>query len=70
MKKFYHFLLKMLGWTIEGGCPEGNKFIIIQAPHTSLWDFVYMPVIFEGNRNQNPSFSSNRNIFSGLSDLY
>ena len=41
MKKFYHFLLKMLGWTIEGGCPEGNKFIIIQAPHASLWDFVY-----------------------------
>lgn len=41
MKKISRIILKILGWTVECGCPEGNKFIIIQAPHTSLWDFVY-----------------------------
>ncbi|WP_419255580.1 lysophospholipid acyltransferase family protein [Caulobacter sp. ErkDOM-YI] len=30
------------GWTIEGAAPTTTrKFVIIAAPHTSNWDFVY-----------------------------
>lgn len=29
------------GWTVEGRAPEPRKFVVIAAPHTSNWDFVY-----------------------------
>ena len=29
------------GWTVEGTAPTPRKFVIIAAPHTSNWDFVY-----------------------------
>jgi 1-acyl-sn-glycerol-3-phosphate acyltransferase len=29
------------GWTVEGTAPIPRKFVIIAAPHTSNWDFVY-----------------------------
>ncbi len=33
--------LFLLGWKLEGRPPEENKYIIIGAPHTSNWDFVF-----------------------------
>lgn len=32
---------KLQGWKIEGAPPETRKFVVIAAPHTSNWDFVY-----------------------------
>ncbi len=29
------------GWTVEGEIPKPRRFVIIAAPHTSNWDFVY-----------------------------
>jgi 1-acyl-sn-glycerol-3-phosphate acyltransferase len=29
------------GWTAYGQVPEPRRFVIIAAPHTSNWDFVY-----------------------------
>ncbi len=29
------------GWTVIGPVPEPRKFVVIAAPHTSNWDFVY-----------------------------
>jgi 1-acyl-sn-glycerol-3-phosphate acyltransferase len=29
------------GWTVEGSPPEPRRCIIIAAPHTSNWDFLY-----------------------------
>ncbi len=29
------------GWTAVGEVPEPRRFVIIAAPHTSNWDFVY-----------------------------
>lgn len=29
------------GWTAIGDVPEPRRFVIIAAPHTSNWDFVY-----------------------------
>jgi 1-acyl-sn-glycerol-3-phosphate acyltransferase len=32
---------KKEGWTVTGPVPEPRKFVVIAAPHTSNWDFVY-----------------------------
>lgn len=35
-------ILKLNGWKIIGGIPEGvKKCVVIVAPHTSMWDFVW-----------------------------
>jgi 1-acyl-sn-glycerol-3-phosphate acyltransferase len=31
----------LTGWKVEGEVPATRKFVIIAAPHTSNWDFVY-----------------------------
>ncbi len=34
--------LKLLGWKVEGGVPaDVKKAVLIAAPHTSNWDFMY-----------------------------
>lgn len=33
--------LSLGGWKVEGDFPEGKKFVVIAAPHTSMWDFVW-----------------------------
>ncbi|MBW6459306.1 MAG: lysophospholipid acyltransferase family protein [Bacteroidales bacterium] len=38
---FARFVLKLMGWKINGVIPPGTeKCVIIAAPHTSYWDFV------------------------------
>jgi 1-acyl-sn-glycerol-3-phosphate acyltransferase len=34
-------ILRLSGWRLELNLPDTPKFIIIAAPHTSNWDFVY-----------------------------
>jgi 1-acyl-sn-glycerol-3-phosphate acyltransferase len=34
--------LRFFGWKTEGQLPEGKKFVIIAAPHTSNWDLPFM----------------------------
>jgi len=36
------FVLRLFGWTIEGARPEPPKYVLIAAPHTSNWDFVFL----------------------------
>jgi 1-acyl-sn-glycerol-3-phosphate acyltransferase len=33
---------RLLGWRIEGEFPSHKKMLVIGAPHTSNWDFVFM----------------------------
>ena len=35
-------ILKLLGWQIVGQLPEPHKCVLVAAPHTSNWDFLYM----------------------------
>ncbi len=35
------FVLKIYGWRVTGEVPDKPKFIVIGAPHTSNWDFVF-----------------------------
>ncbi len=48
MQKAAKFILcQLLGWEISGKIPDSiKKAVIIVAPHTSLWDFVYGRLAF------------------------
>jgi 1-acyl-sn-glycerol-3-phosphate acyltransferase len=42
LQKLSGIFLTLTGWRVEGELPPVSKFIIIGAPHTSNWDFIYM----------------------------
>ena len=45
--RFFILLFKLNGWKIVGTVPpEIKKAVVIAAPHTSNWDFVYAMAIF------------------------
>ena len=50
------------GWTVEGKAVEPRKFVIIAAPHTSNWDFVYF-VGASKRLNLNLSFMGKKSLF-------
>ena len=50
------------GWTVEGTAVEPRKFVIIAAPHTSNWDFVYF-VGASKRLNLNLSFMGKKSLF-------
>jgi len=37
--------LRLSGWAFEGSLPRSRRYVLIAAPHTSNWDFVYMIAI-------------------------
>ena len=41
-QRFARWLLKQLGWTLEGTRPQQASYVLIAAPHTSNWDFPLM----------------------------
>jgi 1-acyl-sn-glycerol-3-phosphate acyltransferase len=42
---FASFSLFILGWKTKGEIPDIKKFVIIAAPHSSNWDFVFFLLI-------------------------
>lgn len=34
--------MRARGWSVENRLPPGGKFVLIGAPHTSNWDFIFM----------------------------
>ena len=47
MQKIATFILKTIGWKISGEIPADiKKVVLIQAPHTSLWDSVIGRIVF------------------------
>ncbi|PWL24389.1 MAG: acyltransferase [Fluviicola sp. XM-24bin1] len=48
MRKFYRFLLRMMGWKIDETTPENIKqCVIVVGPHTSNWDFIIGKLAFK-----------------------
>ena len=46
--KFARILLALFGWKITGEIPENlQKYVVIAAPHTSMWDFALGFLIFK-----------------------
>ncbi len=35
-------LLRLGGWSLETGVPDGRRYVLIAAPHTSNWDFIWL----------------------------
>lgn len=57
-------LYRWKGWKLEGGRPACEKFLIVGAPHTSNWDFVF----FIGATHElgiKPSFMGKHTLFEG-----
>ena len=45
-RTFGRFVLRLLGWRIEGQLPNVPKLVIIGAPHTSHWDAILAVAFF------------------------
>ena len=50
------------GWTVGGILPEGAKFVIMAAPHTSNWDFLVFLGTIEG-MGLRPRFMGKASLF-------
>src|SRR5215208_1668331 len=52
---FHHlaiFMMRRVGWRVDGELPDLPKYVLIGAPHTSNWDFVlFLGVIFSLRAN-------------------
>ena len=42
LKRLAGFLLRRLGWTVEGAVPSVTRCVVVAAPHTSNWDLLYL----------------------------
>ena len=55
-------LYRWKGWRIEGRAPDVDKFVLLGAPHTSNWDFIF----FLGATHElgiRPSFVGKNTLF-------
>jgi 1-acyl-sn-glycerol-3-phosphate acyltransferase len=41
VRRLIYWIYKRGGWKAHGTVPHPRKFVLIAAPHTSNWDFVY-----------------------------
>ena len=44
--KLSQFILKLFGWKYVGEIPTEKKAVVIAAPHTSNWDFIWGKLAF------------------------
>lgn len=57
-------ILRLTGWRVEGRWPDIPKMVVIFAPHTSNWDFVFaMSTIFSQGYTVN--FMGKKSLFWG-----
>lgn len=47
-EKFCSFLLKKLGWTVDGTVAPEKVCVLLGVPHTSMWDFVISYLYYRG----------------------
>ena len=62
VRRLLILLYRWKGWQIEGRRPDARKFVIVGAPHTSNWDFIF----FIGATSQlgiRPSFMGKSSLF-------
>ena len=48
MRFICRLILKLAGWKPEGVLPDAEKYLIVSAPHTSMWDFVIGKLFYYG----------------------
>ncbi len=57
-------LIKLTGWRVEGSWPVAPKMVIIFAPHTSNWDFIYAMSAMMSQRYK-PNYLGKKSLFWG-----
>lgn len=63
MGKFFFWLLKLFGWTIDERSPEAvKKAVVVVGPHTSNWDFIIGRIAFAKYR-VNAKFLIKKELF-------
>jgi len=55
-------ILAIWGWKMVGKIPEENKFIAVEAPHTSMWDFIIGRLFFY-SLGYKPRFLMKKELF-------
>ncbi len=55
-------LYEMKGWRLEGSPPDARKYVVLGAPHTSNWDFVFFAGAVE-RLGMKPSFMGKHTLF-------
>ena len=56
--------LKLTGWKKEGQLPSVSKCVVIAAPHTSNWDFIFM-LLMAFSFQMKVSWMGKSNLFKG-----
>jgi len=41
VQRLWYGLFRLFGWRYAGDLPTDSKYVIVVAPHTSNWDFVW-----------------------------
>ncbi|MEO5707627.1 MAG: lysophospholipid acyltransferase family protein [Alteraurantiacibacter sp.] len=62
MWRLLGWLYRVKGWRIEGRAPALRKYIIVGAPHTSNWDFVFFAGVVR-ELGIRPSFIGKHSLF-------
>lgn len=57
-------LYRWAGWTVVGVVPEPRRFVLVAAPHTSGWDFVYYIGLIHSLRIRT-HFMAKKSLFRG-----
>ena len=55
----------LMGWEIDGNLPDISKYVIVGAPHTSNWDFVFFLGATE-EQGVHPNFMGKHTLFQGI----
>lgn len=64
-KKLSIWVLKWLGWTMQGHAPTHRRCVLIAAPHTSNWDFLYM-LLFASASDLQVRWLAKKSLFNPL----
>ncbi|MBX7535227.1 lysophospholipid acyltransferase family protein [Qipengyuania sp. GH1] len=62
VRRILVLLYRWKGWQIEGSRPDVTKFVILGAPHTSNWDFVFFLGVAD-DLGIRPSFMGKKSLF-------
>jgi len=57
--------LKVWGWKLVPGCPDLKKVVVIAAPHTSNWDFLFFLAVTSINKLP-LNFMAKHTLFKGF----
>jgi 1-acyl-sn-glycerol-3-phosphate acyltransferase len=62
LRRFIYWIYRRNGWTAHGVVPSPRKFVLIAAPHTSNWDFIFFIGLTE-DLGFMPHFMGKKSLF-------